>query len=833
MDVEFAAYGERNGAHAVLAATFHDSVVERTLQITDLAWGLPDHLGEIPMYRGRPDGNYYVLVKTLRDSEASRSGMAASVAAFFPLDEIVHDSNFNRFVDIMPTPAHISPELQSLKVSQLQAGVSFRENTGVQALIHALFTHKSGPLVWGGIESFINVLTDLWMRLPPTMRRSFSFAFVCDPSDGNKRDCSVIYCPEELASRWTGQLITKEMNQSENLEPASEQYFFNDSFRQQVDGMIEDLGAVVCSFEDLGRACSCYVTLGNLFLTSDLDATKLLRNISILSPTKELGSAIKETVISDICRRIRSGGIVTIGLIRNIDFNLFSASEKVNEACFIGIQHSLNNESTCAKSISELIMQAVLHCHQSWADGVIRGMNKFIQSGSKVSVRRIWELLEKQPDLAVHATMLFPDDHKIDSVFAAVAPSKIDQILAEGVRQFAIQQSFPELHAVALSQLYPVDETLRNICETWTSAHRLTSLRRLCNRVDHNDILKYVDQHEEEEIINIAADLCISDPTLLRVAFSGSSQSWRSVLCRIIEISPETINLAGDINTEVTKSLQLLIEDRLESSYQISLSNTKYANLLAVENRSKLWSQFDSNASPEFLKETARAWIKLAHKGLTALETVEPELLDTILGRDMRTTLLPSDANGVVQIVANVFEILPQLQENDFEQWRQRFLRDNPNLSKVDAIFLGQFVQERGWEHIAENLANDVVWYKRSDLRPAVGQFLDLLGWLKRWQVGDSEVNLSTDEWWNELETNLIGLYSEGPSSNGIWERAGGSLADLLTSGTGASQWRYCLRELRNGFRSGKLSIESLLRLVSNDYPNNLTLQFLRENRPK
>ena len=305
------------------------------------------------------------------------------------------------------------------------------------------------------------------------------------------------------------------------------------------------------------------------------------------------------------------------------------------------------------------------------------------------------------------------------------------------------------------------------------------------------------------------------------------------MLARIVEESPEAVHSTEALESEIWNSVQLLLGEGLEPQYQESLSQTKYANLLEAENRPQLWAKLHSDCLPKFLDATARAWIRAVHKGLASGDDLEPELRAAILSSDVRATLLPSTGDGTLQVVMNVFGILPQLNENDFEQWRQGFLKSNRNLSKMDAILLGKFVNQRKWESVAANIAKDVSWYSRSDLRPAVSQFLYLLSWLTRWRFDDGEVSVAPAEWWAELEGTLIGLFPEGPSYNGTWERAGGDPADLLTDGTGANQWRHCLRELRNGIGSGTLSIESLLQVVTTDYSNNSTLKVLKETQPK
>ncbi len=834
MNVDFAVYGDRGGAHAVRAKTFDDPVVEKTLQITDLAWGLPDHLGESPMYRGRPCGAYYILVKTIRDPEASRSGMAASVAAFFPLEEVIHESSFKNLIDLLPTPAHVPPTLSRRTLPPPAQSEPLPDAVGLRAMTSALLTRESGgPVVWVGIDSFIDVTTALWARLPPSLRRSFAFAFVCDPGDGNNRECAVVYCPEKLESRWSGQLVTNVSCQSSVPMSTAEQYVFDESVRREVNDTINDLSATVSTFADLRRACLCHETIRNLPSASNLDATKLIRNIGILSPIKERGEPLKQFAIQEICRRIESEGAVVIGLIRNIDFDVFGASKKIEEACLLGIQRNLRDRSASVKPIAQLIHESTTHHDRSWASGVIRGVTEFARSGDEQSAARIWELFEEQPSLVVQSDMLLPYKPKIDSRISATAPTAIDHELAYSLSEVAIQQSYPELYAITLSTLCSVGAAVERICDTWSADDRLASLRRLCKRVDVSDFLKCIEQSEEEKLIEVAAEVCVNEPTMLAAAFSGSCRAWRLVLCRVVELSPATIDATDKLDVEVMRSIQLLLKDGLEPQYQMCLSKTKYANLFAAENRSQLWCRLDSAALPGFLNVTARESIGQIHRGLIHSEAVEPELSDAILDNNMRTVLLPSDCDGALEKVVNVFEALPLLQEHDFEQWRQRFLTSNRNLSKVDAIVLGKFVQRRRWEYVAAKLADDVNWYGRSDLHPAVCQFLDLLSWLKRWQFGDNHLTVPPGEWWDELEKSLIGLYSEGPSSNGVWERAGGDKADLLTDGTGANQWRHSLREIRNGFQSGELSVKSLLKVVSADYANNSTVKILKETRPR
>lgn len=831
MRVEFAAYGELAGAHAVLGATFDDPIVESTLTITDLAWGIPDHLGETPMYRARPNGTHYIIVKTVRDTEASRSGMASSVAAFFPLEEVINVCDFAKLVEVVPTPSHTLPKLESLSIVNSPEASLAPDVPEIHALANALLTRDSTPAVCVGIDSFIGLIANLWSRLPQSLRKTLAFAFVCDPSDSNKRECSVVYCPESLASRWTGQLVTKRPNQP-SAQSTSELYLFADRVRREVDRTIDDLGAAISTFSDLRRACLCHDTIRDLASASNLDATKLLRNIAILSPASQRGLSIKASVTKDIGRRIKSDGVPAIGLIRNIDFDLFGTSKDIAAACSAGIQKSLLSQTESAGPIAELIEQAATHGDRAWGRGVLDGVQDFVQSGHGSIGSRVWEIFEARTALVDQDATLLPS-RESDAVVAESAPEIIGDSLADSLKRVAVQRRFPQLHAVTLASTCTIEAALETLHDTWLGEELLASLRRLGMRVDPKKLLEYLDGHDRPEFIEVVVEMCVNDQELLATGFLGHSRPWRLVLARIVEESPEAVHFTEALEIEIWKSIRLLLREGLEPEYQVSLAKTKYANLLGTESRSQLWGKMHSDCLPKFLNATARAWIRAVHKGQDSGDDVEPELRAAILSSDMRATLLPSTGDGTLQVVMNVFGILPQLNEDDFEQWRQWFLNSNRNLSKMDAILLGKFVNERKWERVAANIASDVSRYSRSDLRPAVSRFLNLLHWLTRWGFDDGEVSVSPDEWWAELEGTLIGLFPEGPSYNGTWERAGGDPADLLTHGTGANQWRHCLRELRNGIGSGTLTIDSLFQIVTTDYSNNSTLKVLAETQPK
>jgi hypothetical protein len=92
-----------------------------------------------------------------------------------------------------------------------------------------------------------------------------------------------------------------------------------------------------------------------------------------------------------------------------------------------------------------------------------------------------------------------------------------------------------------------------------------------------------------------------------------------------------------------------------------------------------------------------------------------------------------------------------------------------------------------------------------------------------RWVLGLS--SLTSSEKWQSLENIVANLYPSGPDHNELWERVGGSNADLPHYGYGRSRWHETLVRVRHG--GGGIRIDQLLHEMRKEYPMNEQLQFI------
>jgi hypothetical protein len=197
-----------------------------------------------------------------------------------------------------------------------------------------------------------------------------------------------------------------------------------------------------------------------------------------------------------------------------------------------------------------------------------------------------------------------------------------------------------------------------------------------------------------------------------------------------------------------------------------------------------------------------------------------------------RSRLLPVTGASAIAKSRQVFNVLPELCAQDFDEWRIRLLSTQRQLKETDARLIGMLVAQKKWKTSAHGLLDDYTTYSRRDLHPALCECASLFGWITRHMNSLSKERPTVDQWWDELATILIYLYPEGPRDKHVWERAGGYTSDLSANTTGREQWKSLFSELRKGAELGDATIHSLIEECRSDYSTNAELSLLVDNCP-
>ncbi len=83
-------------------------------------------------------------------------------------------------------------------------------------------------------------------------------------------------------------------------------------------------------------------------------------------------------------------------------------------------------------------------------------------------------------------------------------------------------------------------------------------------------------------------------------------------------------------------------------------------------------------------------------------------------------------------------------------------------------------------------------------------------------------------DWLERFRDIVVKLYPRGPEDNEIWARAGGDISLIDVRSPGRASWFAALSKLRLGGGGYSITIEKLLSIMLNDFPNNKDLRNLK-----
>ena len=180
--------GERGRAHGVLASNLPDGIARSLAHHLDLPGQLPPGFELNNCVSGFPHAGRYVIARTSLDPSAERPGMVFSHALVADLNEI------GELIDIAAVFAllkRVRPQVLVISKTTIRAS-EFKDRPGPSpSLCDTLATSSDHPVVIGNPLALEGIVSALWPRLLPAMRRElwFRLSFGPEESDIGKRPC--------------------------------------------------------------------------------------------------------------------------------------------------------------------------------------------------------------------------------------------------------------------------------------------------------------------------------------------------------------------------------------------------------------------------------------------------------------------------------------------------------------------------------------------------------------------------------------------------------------------------------------------------------------------
>ncbi len=835
--------GERNKAWDLLKTTMPDFDIAKKIAFkTDLQDSPPSGIPWQPVIRGFPFDDYYLLVKTYPDTSPDvRKGRVFShclVISKEDLHNIVYLkqllTHFKDFIDKSISINIITYHEKIESILSIRESLQPRFNKAIRGFTN-LENHKS-TIIWIGQEDYEDAVCRFWQLLAPEQRAIYNFGINFNTSEIPIGKINFITTPENIENKFVNSgfcVIGK--NDSIALTAFLEKFLAGDieaSERLNVfKRAIETTDLPVTEINIIEKGIT---TFENINTVKDLKLLVTLSHIvAKYSPDEIKGIMFKNQLLDKICSIARKANVKDIMLLKIIKIDSFKDSEiKLSQAMIIWIDNILFSVTENKKrDLTSIIKQYYEATFTNWWVNLIgKKVKNFLAKIDSSKAEVIWQwitnnigLLKKlQSDIDIS---IIAENH-----FIFHFPAKIEKSMFGALKAFAAKVNWLKLHATIVKNEYPFELAISEQIKVDADLHFDEAVKIITNGVKPQSTLDFAVTHGDDRLIKIAGHLCYNDSTLL-TKINVRNSNWQGIWLEAINNGNSIADGIKKPQKEIFKLFDNLVEgNSCNENLLGKISESEYANLLDYPKMKIIWLKLPTTLKNRFLEKTASTLLKSVSEDSTLEVPSDKALSDYIISSKAISTFLYYN-RGNIKNALPIFSTFKQLPERILKDYVSNYTGP---LDVIDATQLGKLVRDRRYKNVAY-VINDKT-FPDNNFKCALAECYSLLSFITQGLIflsgRFSNVNITTDQWWEVFKELSIKLYSGGPSDNKIWLQASGEEYDLLTSGTGKELWIHALDKLRNGGCSG-ITIEKLLKKMIKEHPKNDELKTLKDLKSK
>lgn len=821
MQIDQAQYGEYRGGHALLVSSGDEAVSAEIVQRLDLPDTAPPGVEWSPFLRGFPYRDRYVLSRTFRDTGASRGGMVFSHAILAPLVEIVECPDLRPLLMLLATSDRQRPDVKTVQIEWAESRLP--QAVDLIATAEALGACERLPVVRLDHVGFDDTVVALWANLSSEIRRGFAFRLSFDPRDLVETPMPALVCtPRAMASRWSEYpVVCSTVSRERGSLVAA--LLSGQGEATALVKFTQKMGVRPTTFIDLRMVEEAYrLDVGEPTFERRVG---VLRLIGKLSPNADAGKDGKDDFVRQLCDFLPTARADEILQLRNLQLSSFPSPRRVWRALERWVAENSYPQNQDAGMLSVLEDATTGDAAvQDWKSAVLEGLAAATGRPGSSFLRAFWRWIQVRPRTVAAMFAFVPVKAEVEGRLASETPRTLDEAAAEVLEALSLSRGWLRLHGAVLSARFPISDAAKRQLAVDTDASNVEGLRSALRHAKPVELVECALEVEDPRIPRLAGEAVAKDPRLLAEVDLTAIEAqaiWREALT----IDAESWRGPADPTAAFHSVLDLQLDGgQADASLIERLSETPLGDLGAYPRRTEVWSRIRGAAHSNLLATTTKGWLERA-TSVGVPFVPEYDLQAFMLESDEfeRTfdLLIPNDVSTALRIVAAI----NRYDEQRFISLIERVILGTAVLATADAEAIGRLVLRHQWKDAAASL---VVHYRlgRSDVRPALQESYDLLGFWDRITLRLTPIR--EREKWEGLRELAVDLYPGGPNDQGLWERAGGEVADLSTKENGRTQWQKAVRSIRNG-RGPTPS--ALVAEMKKDYPNNERIPHLAADR--
>lgn len=812
--------GERGRAHDVLASTLPDEVAQSLAHHLDLPGQLPPGFELQSYVSGFPQGDRYVFARTSLDTCASRQGMVFSHALVCDLDVVQDLCDVAAVFDSLKAarPPVLFATKTTIGLSTMQTKTQPSPD-----LCDLLSTPSDIPAVIIDPSALQDIISALWPRLLPDLRREFRFRLSFGPEEADISRLHIVAVPSIIETAWPQARVVDLSYSTETAKTAAGR-FLAGQLNGDVSGFLAALSIKCTSFQRLDLCCSA-------FEMSQVEGDfhkplAALRLVGSLQPDPTKATIIKASLLKRVSDLPGPESARDFLALRNLDLNPFSQKSDFLHKLTTRF-HSLF-ESAPGSDVLLPIIESAFEPGQStkdWQQACRNALSELTVIGANALAPLVWMTLSMHPRLG---RLLLAQVAVVSSMDDAMC-ARAGDILVEpstGLSDDLIASGLVRSEATILIARFNgnLTKALNVACERNLAQFGDYAIRHILGLMEPTELVRASLAVDNPISMSAAAAAVVTEPTILG-GHSLNDPRLQAIWAEALKSDSGAWQIRHNIQDLRCEVFDCVLAGRLNSGLISGLVSSPLTNALDYPRRGDIWSMLPDTCREKFLYSTSKAWIQSLPIRVSEAAYIapEPELALALASLEMRELITDALQRLTFGEVHDVFLGNPNLPEKLLAAVFPTIYRQDKPPPIEEIRRCGRLVATRDWGNITRQLIQKYgATAELRDFFQICASHLGIWDQLKHGIGQPSQTDL-----YNVLAETACQLYSSGPMDSEIWARAGGDPAKLNVSGTGQQQWEAAIRKVRSGSR---VCAADLLSTMREDYPLNERLIYLEQN---
>ncbi len=660
-------YGEVGRSHSCIIQTITDpDLTSFLITFTDRPASLPPGVNLMPYVSGSAFTKYYIFTKTFPDHTATRAGMVFTHVLILNQPDVnsIHDLQdvFSHFVS---STENKNDELKEtiIKCSKTSPASGGRNQPNYIQQTISYFIKAVRPILFSGeIETFRNVLQQIWNSPNKESRKKIKFRISFTPSDiENISDLTIVLIQKDFLSKWQGKsIIYGEHQDYVEIKSYSEALFLG---LEEANSFCDFLVKLNVNLSDVLNYSLYEKVFSNFISIKQIDDANILRQdirvLSKISPNPMDGKSIKEKFIERLTMLIRNKKDTNIKALRNIDWSGYldgeiKGKQIVTEFVIREIENPYPNANQFDNLIDIIAMSIVDEEKNWWHDSVKDAMVTTFKKETEIAVKNIWKLVDLSEVRLIYIFSILGSVKDCDNILLRYFPEKLRTQTCNALAKIALKKKWYLFHANIILKQLLIDVALEKQIDVEQKLFLDDSVgvKYIVGKLSSEKLIECALKNRQSKLIELSVEVIIKNNSLLKeinLLVEGWLEIWTSVVLSTNKIFNGLIGREQEI---VFSLLDLIAKGKKVNAFLFGLiAETNYSDISEYKNRSEIWAVFPPLHKEKFLISTTQSVLKNLLSGKIEVTSIEAELSDIIISDVFIINFLSKNSSNIGPVI--------------------------------------------------------------------------------------------------------------------------------------------------------------------------------------